>query len=112
MEDKSEGQAGRPRRWRPWTIWLPGGLVLLGAAGLIFVDLVGLVMGSWDTPAPGLHWLKAGIAGQCVLGAAGGGALAAGLTGPDRRRACAVCAWLIVAAEIAWFVLTARLASG
>jgi len=116
MENKGRSgrsnPAGRARRpWRAWTSWLPGGLGLLGAAALISVDVAGLVMGSWDTPAPGLHWLKAGIAGQCGLGAAAGGALVAGLAAPGRRRACVAVAWLIVAAEVAWFTLTARLAS-
>jgi len=112
MEDKSDGRNGRDRRpYRAWTIWLPAGLGLLGAAGLIFVDVVGLVMGSWDTPAAGLHWLKAGIAGQCVLLVAAGGALVTGLATPGRRRACVAAAWLTAVAEVAWFVLTARLAS-
>jgi hypothetical protein len=109
MEDKSE-RHGRP--WRPWTVWLPAGLAILGAAALIFVDSVGLIMGSWDTPAPGLAWLKAGIAGQCALGVAATGLLVAGLSAPGRRRACAGSAWLVVAAEVAWFVVTARLVSG
>jgi hypothetical protein len=107
MNNKSAGRAGRS-----WTIWLPGGLGILGAAALIFVDVVGMVMGSWDTPAPGLHWLKTGIAGQCGLGAAAAGVLIAGLTRPARRTACVVVAWSLIAAEAAWFVLTARLASG
>ena len=110
MADESRRQARPPPR--AWTIWLPAGLGLLGAAGLSFVDLVGLIMGSWDTPSPGLPWLKAGIAGQCLLGTAAVGALVAGLTGPDRRRICAIAAWVIVAAEGAWFMLTVRLASG
>jgi hypothetical protein len=110
MDDESRRRAGRP--WRPWTIWLPAILALLGAAGLIFVDIAGLILGSWDTPAPGLPWLKAGIAGQCVLGAAAVGGLLTGLTGPGRRRICVTVAWLIVAAEIAWFLITLRLARG
>jgi hypothetical protein len=110
MDDESRRRAGRP--WRPWTIWLPAILALLGAAGLIFVDIAGLILGSWDTPSPGLPWLKAGIVGQGVLGAASVGVLLAGLTGPSRRRICVTAAWVIVAAEIAWFLATLRLAGG
>jgi hypothetical protein len=110
MDGRSDGGTGRP--WRPWTIWLAAGLGVLAAAVLIFVDLVGLVMGSWDTPAPGLHWLKAGIGGQCGLLVTAAGLLAVGQSSPARRRGCVLAAVAVVAAEVGWFVLTARLAGG
>jgi hypothetical protein len=80
---------------------------------LIIADgLVG-VMGSWDTPPPGLYrWVRAGMIGHCALAAAGVLVLAAGLRFPSWRRAAAVTAWVIIPIGCGWFVLTGRLASG
>jgi hypothetical protein len=109
MQTNPPAALGRP--WRPWTLVLPGVLALVSAGVLAFIDVAGLVMGSWDTPAPGLHWLRTGIVGQCVLAAIAVTALLVGANRPSLRRA-AVGAWTLIPVEFGWFLLTARLARG
>jgi hypothetical protein len=65
VRDKLAAPAGGT--WRPWAIWLPCTLAFAASGLIVVVDGVGLVMGSWDTPAPGLRWLDAGVIGPCVL---------------------------------------------
>jgi hypothetical protein len=95
-----------PRRW---AIWLPAALAITGAALFIVVDLAGLIMGSWDTPAPGLGWLRAGVAGQGLLAAAAVATLITGLASARWRRSAVVTAWVIVAVGCAWFLVTTQL---
>jgi len=97
---------------RAWIIWLPRGIAFAGAGLLALADGYAAVMGSWDTPAPGLGWLGVGAAGQGVLAAGTVVVLVQGLKRPRSRRAAAVSAWVIVAAEVGWFGLTAALAGG
>jgi hypothetical protein len=87
--------------------------VLAAAAGglLAAADLAGAVMGSWDTPAPGLGWLKAGAIGQLGLAAAAVAVLVAGAAHPSWRRRAAVMAGAIIALEAGWFLLTRVLAT-
>jgi hypothetical protein len=87
--------AGAGRTWRRWTIWLPGLVAPAVAGALVLVDLIGMVMGSWDTPAA-----------VAVIAAV------IGMRNSPLRRAAAIAAWALMAAEIGWFVLTARLAGG
>ena len=103
----------RPRgTWRPWSIWLPGALALVWSGLLMIADGLAGVMGSWDTPQPGLYrWVRTGVIGHCVLAAASALVLAAGLRFPSRRRAAAITAWIIIPAGFGWFLLTGRLAS-
>ena len=68
-------------------------------------------MGSWDTPGPGLGWLKAGAIGQFVLAVAAVAVLVAGAARPSRRRSAAVMAGTIIALEVGWFLLTRMLAA-
>jgi hypothetical protein len=70
-----------------------------------------MVMGSWDTPAPGLPWLRVGAIGQCGLALAAAILLVAGVTHPGWRHGAAVTAWAIIALEVAWFLLTRMLAN-
>jgi hypothetical protein len=97
---------------RAWIIWLPCGIAFGGAGLLALADGYAAVMGSWDTPSPGLGWLGAGAAGQGVLAAGTVAVLVTGLRRPRWRRAAAVGAWVIVAAEVGWFEVTAALAGG
>jgi hypothetical protein len=55
--------------WRPWSIWLPAALAFVWSGLLAVGDGYAAVMGSWDTPMPGLGWLGVGAAGQGVLAA-------------------------------------------
>jgi len=94
-----------------WAIWLPC-LLAVAVAGLFAaVDLVGMVMGSWDTPAPGLPWLRVGAIDQCGLALAAAILLVAGGTHPSWRHGAAVAAWAIIALEVGWFLLTRMLAN-
>jgi hypothetical protein len=82
------------------------------AAGLLaLTDLAGMVMGSWDTPAPGLGWLKAGAIGQLGLASAAVAVLVAGTAPPRGRRHAAGPAAAIIALEAGWFLLTRMLAA-
>jgi hypothetical protein len=98
--------------WRPWTIWLPCVLACLWSGLLIVVDGLAGVMGSWDTPMPGLGWIKAGVVGHCVLAAASVLVLATGLRFPSWRRAAVITAWVLIPAGFGWLVLTAHLVTG
>jgi hypothetical protein len=97
--------------WRPWTIWLPGLLALAVCGLLVVADALAGVMGSWDTPAPGLAWIKAAVIGHCALAAASVAVLTLGVARPPWRRAAAIAAWMIIPAALAWFLLAGRLAS-
>jgi hypothetical protein len=99
-----------PTAPRRWAIWLPATLAIIGAGLFIAVDLAGLIMGSWDTPVPGLGWLRAGAAGQGMLAAAAAATLITGLTSAHRRRSAVVTAWVILALAGGWFLVTTQLA--
>ena len=108
----NNGPASWPGRTHlPWAMWLACALAVAVAGLLALIDLAGLVMGSWDTPAPGLGWLRAGAIGQLVLAVAALAALVAGAARPSRRRGAAVMAGAIIALEAGWFLLTRMLAA-
>lgn len=91
---------------------MPGALAVAWSASLIIADGLAGVMGSWDTPPPGLmRWVRAGVAGHCVLVAVSALVLATGLRFPSRRRAAALAAWVLIPVGFGWFVLTGRLGS-
>ena len=90
----------------PWAMWLPCALAVAVAGLFAVVDLAGMVMGSWDTPAPGLRWLKAGAIGQLGLAVAAAAVLVAGAAHPSWRCGAAMTAWAIIALEVGWFLLT------
>jgi hypothetical protein len=98
--------------WRRGTIWLPGTVAFAASGLLIVADGLAGVMGSWDTPAPGLRWIKVGVVGHCILAAASVVVLGAGVRRPSWRRGAAITEWMIVPVGFAWFLLTGRLASG
>jgi hypothetical protein len=68
--------------WRPWSIWLPCAPTFACSGALIMAAGAAAVMGSWDTPAPGLSSLAIGVAGQGVLAAVDVGILMAGAKHP------------------------------
>jgi hypothetical protein len=68
--------------WRPWSIWLPCAPTFVCPGALVMAAGAAAVMGSWDTPAPGLSWLGVGAAGQGVLAAVDAGILMAGVKRP------------------------------
>ena len=106
----SDGPASGPGRTHlPWAMWLACALGVAVAGLLALIDLAGLVMGSWDTPAPGLGWLKAGAIGQLGLAVAAVTVLVAGTARPSWRRRGAVLAGAIIALEAGWFLLTRML---
>jgi hypothetical protein len=95
--------------WRPWTVWLACGLAVAWSGLLVVADELAAVMGSWDTPAPGLHWLGVGAAGEGVLAVGMVGVLAAGVTRPRWRRRAVITAWTMITLAFGWFVLTGQL---
>lgn len=83
------------------------------ASGLLVVaDGLASVMGSWDTPAPGLWWLKIAAIGHGVLAVSSVALLCAGISRASWRRAAAITAWTIVPVGVAGLLLAGRLASG
>jgi hypothetical protein len=108
----SDGPASRPGRTHlPWATWLACALAVAAAGLLALTDLAGTVMGSWDTPAPGLGWLKAGAIGQLGLALAAAAVLVAAAARPRWRRRAAAMAGAIIALEAGWFLLTRMLAT-
>jgi hypothetical protein len=103
MPDKLAAPPGR--KWRPWTIWLPGALGVAISGLLILADGFAGVLASWGAIS-GLRWLTAGMIGHGVLAAASVLVLGAGLSYPSRRRAAAITAWAIILAGCGWFLLT------
>jgi len=108
----SDSPASRPGRTQlPWAMWLACALAVAAGSVLALADLAGIVLGSWDTPAPGLGWLKAGGIGQLGLAAAAVAVLVAGAAHPSWRRRAAVMAGAIIALEAGWFLATRMLAA-
>jgi hypothetical protein len=103
--------AGPSGAWRAWSIWLPCALAFVWSGVLVVADGYASVMGSWDTPAPGLGWLGVGAAGQGVLAVVDVGILVAGVKQPGRRQTAVIAAWLLIPVSFAWFILTGRLSS-
>jgi hypothetical protein len=68
--------------WRPWSIWLPCAPTFVCSGALIMAAGAAAVMGSWDTPAPGLSWLGVAAAAQGVRAAVDVGILMAGVKRP------------------------------
>jgi hypothetical protein len=100
------------RTWAPWTLWLPCVLAFIWSILLVVADGFAEVMGSWDTPQPGLGWVKAGMIGHGVLAVASVLVLVAGLSSPSRRRAAVITAWVIIPAGVGWVLLTRHLIGG
>ena len=104
MKDSHAGRSG----WThlAWPMWLPGAFAVAVGGLFAVIDLAGMVMGSWDTPVPGLGWLKAGAIGQLALVIAAVTVLVAGAAHPSWRRGAAITACVIIVLEIGWFMLT------
>lgn len=109
MTDGHASQDGRTHL--PWAMCVACVLAVALAGLLALIDLAGMVMGSWDTPAPGLGWLKAGAIGQVGLAVTAVAVLVAGAARPSGRRRAAVIAGAIIALEAGWFLLTRELAT-
>src|SRR5580704_9271693 len=108
----SDGPPGRPGRVPlPRAMWLVCAFAVATAGLLAVIDLAGIVMGSWDTPAPGLGWLEAGALGQLGLAAVAVAVLVTGAARPRWRVSAAVMAGAIIAVEAGWFLLTRMLAA-
>jgi hypothetical protein len=108
MDDKSAAR----RTWRPWTLWLACTVAFAVCGLLIVAEGLAGVMGSWDTPEPGIGWIKVGVIGQCVMAVASVAVLVAGLRQARWRRAAVIAAWAIIPVGFGWFVLTGRLVGG
>jgi len=107
MKGISAGRSGWPHL--AWAMWLPCVFAVVAGGLFVVVDLVGLVMGSWDTPVAGLGWLKAGAIGQFGLAIVAAAVLIAGAAHPSWHRGAAITAYAIIALEIGWFLLTRML---
>ena len=110
VQDEAAGRPGAP--WRPWAIGLPGGLALVVSLLFALADGFAGLMGGWDTPLPGLRWIKVAVIGHCVLAAASILLLGAGLKYPSWRRAAVITTWIIIPVGFGWLLLIGRLVSG
>ena len=110
MRKEAAAQPGQP--WRLWTAVVPCGLAITVSALLAIADGLAGVMASWDTPSPGIGWIRVAIFGHCVLAAASVVLLGLAVRPSSRHRGEAIVAWTIIAAGVAWFLLAGRLASG
>jgi hypothetical protein len=109
---KDELAARSGGTWSAWTLWLPCVLAFIWSGLLVVADGFAGVMGSWDSPQPGLGWVTAGMIGHCALAVAGVLALAAGLAFPSWRRAAVITAWAIIPAGVGWVLLARHLIRG
>jgi hypothetical protein len=103
-------RAGGP--WQPWTVAVPCGVAFVSSGLLIVADGIVGVMGSWDTPVPGLWWIRYAIIGHCLLAAASVVLLGLGLKNPAFRRTAAILAWAILPVGFGWLVLVGRVLMG
>ncbi len=110
MPNDPAAQTGRA--WRLWTAAVPCGLAIVVSGLLAIADgLVG-VMASWDTPSPGIGWVRVAIIGHCVLAVASVVLLGLALRRSSRHRGEAIAGWTVIVAGAAWFLLAGRLVSG
>lgn len=94
-------------------IWLPCVLAFLWTGFLIFAEVVlALLSNLTDSAPPREGWIYPAVIGHCVLAVACVLALVTGLRSPDRRRAAAITAWVIIPVGLGWFVLIPRLLGG
>ena len=110
MRDALAARAGRT--WRPWTVRVPATLAPVSSVLFVVADGFAGVMGSWDTPMPGLWWVRVGIIGHCVLAALAIVLLVVGMRSASWRRTAAISAWMIIPVGFGWLVLVGRLISG
>lgn len=79
---------------------------------LVIADGLAGVMAVWDTPSPGIGWIRVAMAGHCLLAAASVALFVLGVRPSSRRRSEAIAAWLIIPVALGWFLLAGRLAAG
>jgi len=100
------------RRSRPvLSVAVPCALGFVVSGVLVIADGLAGVMASWDTPSPGIGWIRVAMAGHCLLAAASAVLFGLCLRSPSRHRAEAIAAWLVIPVAVGWFVLAGRLAA-
>lgn len=108
----TEPGARRGQPWRLRTALVPCGLAIAVSGLLVIADGLAGVMASWDTPSPGIGWIRIAIIGHCTLAAVSLVLLGLAVRPSSRHRGEAIAAWTIIVAGVAWFLLAGRLASG
>ena len=92
--------------WRPWTLWLPCALAFVWSGLLFAVYAVGAVLNNLETnPQPAQNWLTNALIGDGVLAGVSILLLFVGLRFPSWRQACAITAWMVIPAGLAWVVV-------
>jgi RsiW-degrading membrane proteinase PrsW (M82 family) len=79
---------------------------------LVIADGLAGVMASWDTPSPGIGWIRVAIAGHCLLAVVSVVLFGLGTRPSSRHRGVTIMAWLIIPVALGWFLLAGRLAAG
>jgi len=103
MDGMAEDAAAR--RWRRWTVLLPSALAFVACVLMFLADLLAQVMANWDSPMPGLGWLKIAAAGHGLLAVAAVVLFGFGLRRTSGHRGEAITAWLIIAAGLVLFAV-------
>ena len=98
--------------WPVWSVVLACALGFTVSGLLVIADGLAGVMAVWDTPSPGIGWIRVAMAGHCVLAAASVVLFGLGVRPSSRRRSEAIAAWLIIPVALGWFLLAGRLAAG
>lgn len=89
--------------------WFPFALALFLGCQLAVLAYLAAALASSVNPRPsGISWLMAAAVGQSALAAVSLGMLIARVARPDGRRG-ATAAWVIVALEVGWLLLTSAL---
>jgi len=105
---KRNTPARLPQKHRPVGSWFPFALaVVIGCQLAVLAYLTAALASSIDPRQPGISWLIAAAVGQGAMAAVSAGMLIARVARPNWRRATA--AWVMVALEVGWLVLTAEL---
>jgi hypothetical protein len=91
--------------WRPWTLWLPCVLAFAWSGLLFAAHTLGAVLNNLETnPQPAQSWLTKALTGDGVLAGVSILLLVVGLRFPTWRQACAIAAWMVIPAGLAWVV--------
>ncbi len=104
---------GEARKTRPALSVVLACVLGFAVSGLLVIaDGLAGVMASWDTPSPGIGWIRVAMVGHCLLAVASVVLFGLGTRPSSRHRGETIAAWLIIPVALGWFLLAGRLAAG
>jgi hypothetical protein len=105
----ADSEAGKT--WPVLSVVIACALAFTVSGLLVIADGLAEVMASWDTPSPGIGWIRVAMVGHCLLAAASVVLFGLGMRRSSRHRSEAIAAWLIIPVALGWFFLGGRLAA-